>query len=1184
MENSQESFKKLRGPCVELSSVGLKFRGQQATANDVYRVLNPVYNVLNDLANKNALDAKLAEYAFFPLSHIFNETKRAPANLLELAVNCLKILVTKGWRRNLSPALGKQLIILLTLIVGGIPSNISGESPKAQPVELSIAGFECLETIFDVLDGPVARQTVYHEIGTSTVVDQTVYLLLEGITDNRSDELCIAAAKALEILTQRITDRVVLASIMPRTVSALTKVIKPTTQTRRSYRMICVCLRTLDHVLKSVLNDQAAMILEETATRSQSAGDQLVLDKSWLTATATQIKLALTSIVQVRRHERLEVREALLELCIMVVEYCRNTLHESIPTVIETIVVLSDAEATVPDKPYSSLKHMATTYPIVVDSLRDSLHTWITAFPRTMQGNDETAKQWAFKQISTAFQILSEIQSSSDILTTNLASGLCDSVAASIIHANKSLGMLSPTRDIQSMDIIHQGSHSLSFAPVLFEHRSQQHTLKDLQAMVSRLSGFDSGDEITRFIINRVHNEPGDSKIAPFWLALTFLRADAHGSAFFDELISSDLLESSTNSTRTSMIEELYYASLPILNEQLSDDPRDWRISALALEAVALQAQQLGEAFRPELMDALYPVLQLLSSGNPYLQQHAMTCLNLLTTSCKYDSTSSMIIENVDYLINAVGLKLNMFDVSPFPPQVLFMMVKLCGARLIPYLDDLVDSIFGVLDMYHGYPKLVETMFKTLAAIVEEGTKQPSLLAIENGREGPINHRKRQYQGFQVSTLAEDLTKQRMKRTKHAQEALEQDEKLSHPKRPWTAEPKEDKKSNFDTVFQETQAAPETGESNEQLPPPREPDDSEKPLSKSHSLLLHIVKSIPVHLSSPSPYLRRSLLSILIQAIPVLAQHENSLLPLINDLWPPVAARITFPASLNTTPSSSSSSTALLTSDTSNNPNDTKASPEPDLQEETFVTTAACTAIQSMCQNAGDFMATRVEAEFPRWARLYRRAWDRVRSDADKAIERRARQSSSSPFSPSSQSPITPLDTNDSSTSQSLIPSLSLTTAGTRSFTPHHTLWRALITLFTTLLTHVRLPLAIGDEICEFIGAWVVRFAGPDAPLQTSAHPQESKDRAELDTIRDAIVAMETWNADLAWFVLERQRGEVRRLMAGKNSNINAKTAMSGAGGGIARSGVPKIREIEEEPQREWVFSKGVMRFARPVF
>src|SRR5699024_5956678 len=111
---------------------------------------------------------------------------------------------------------------------------------------------------------------------------------------------------------------------------------------------------------------------------------------------------------------------------------------------------------------------------------------------------------------------------------------------------------------------------------------------------------------------------------------------------------------------------------------------------------VALQAQQLGEAFRPELVDALYPVLQLLASGNSNLQNHAMTCLNILTTACNYGDTSTMVIENVDYLVNAVGLKLNTFDVSPYPPQVLLMMIKLCGARLIAYLDDLIGSIFGI--------------------------------------------------------------------------------------------------------------------------------------------------------------------------------------------------------------------------------------------------------------------------------------------------------------------------------------------------------------------------------------------------------------------------------------------------------------------------------------------------------
>ncbi|KAH8434107.1 uncharacterized protein LDX57_011745 [Aspergillus melleus] len=1154
----QECFKQLRAPCVELSAVGLKFRGRQASPNDVLQALHPVHDVLNDLAKKNALDEKLAEYAFFPLSHIFNETQRIPANCLELAVKCLRLLIVEGWRERLSPQMGKQLMILLTLIVGGTPSKAgTDEASKSQPVELAIAGFECLSAIFKVLEGPIAERTIYHEIGTATVVDQTVYILLEGAVDVKSDEVCVSAAHALDALYSRITDRVVLASVMPRTVSALVKVLKPSTQTRRSYKLLCLCLHILTRMLRIVLNDLAANAEPESLTQSEKASDRIILDQSWLKATATQMKLALANIIQIRRHERQEVQESLLELCLMVVEECQETLHESIPIVVDTLVVLSDfEEGQIPNKAFSSLSHTATVYPVVLDSLKNSLHIWITAFPRTMQNNDETAKQWALKQISTAFQILSQLQSGSDILNSSLASGLCDSVAAAV---NQSTQMSYETSNDHTLDVIHSGSKSISFAPVLLEHRSQQKTLGDLQSMILRLNKSDSGGDITRLVINRIHQGSGTVGIAPFWLALAFLKSNTQPSAAFDDFLSDDVGSSSLLASRASMIEELYYISLPILNEPLANESRDWRVSALALEVVALQAQQLQEAFRPELMDALYPVLQLLASSNSNLQTHAMTCLNILTTSCKYESTSTMIIDNVDYLVNSIALKLNTFDVSPYPPQVLFMMVKLCGVRLIPYLDDLVDSIFGILDLYHGYPKLVEIMFKTLAAIVEEGTRNPMFLAIENGEGKSVDHRKEHYKRLQVSTLAEDIANRKAKRAKHSEELSEEPHEMPHPKQPWTTESKKpdqsDQEINLDDALGQ--------EPDESLPPPREPDDQEKPLNKSHNLLLHIVKSIPSHLSSPSPYLRRSLLSILIQVSPILAAHENSFLPLINDVWPSVAARITFPTSFG--PTSSSNALMNKTHSETTTP-ETKTGPsELDFQEEIYVTTTACLAIEQMCKNAGDFMASRIENEYPRWERLYRRAWEKVSADAERAIERRAAQQQTLDAQTTTLAPLT----------QSLsLSSTGSAPSGTRAFTPHHSLWRSLLSLFITLLTHVRLPLSTGDQICEFLGAWIARFAGPDyySVYHLQSHAGNASPEAEIQSIEAAILAMTTWNADLTWFVFEKQRAQVLDLTT---KNTRTKTRQMQA---------PMITEVEDEPLKSWSMPGSGLKFAMLAF
>jgi hypothetical protein len=1106
--------------------VGLRFRGNQASASDVYQALEPVHHALVELATKNALDGKLAEYAFFPLSHIFNETQRLPARCLESAVQSLHLLVSDGWREQLSPALGKQLIILLTLIVGGSPNKVEGQQPlKAQVAEeLSVSCFDCLRAIFDMLRGPVADRTIFHEIGTATVIDQTVYILLDGVVDERSDDIGVSASKSLKSLYSRITDRVVLASIMPRTVSALAKVIRPTTQARRSYKLLEVCLKILNQMLKVVLNDRAVGSTEKASPISTES-DKVALDTSWLKATTTQIKLALVHVTQVRRHQRPEVQSALLDLCVMVIEECQVALKDAIPIMAETIVVLADKEGDESNQAYLTLLHLATTYPVVLDSLKESLHTWLTAFPRIMQSNDETAKQWGIRQISTVFQILSQLQSGSDLLTYSLASGLCDIMGAVVKYDTNSLQSISSPGWLR-WDVLASESKSIAFPPILLEHQSQQQTLKDVRAFIVRLNLSELGNEITRSIINRLHATSKDSAVAPYWLALTSLQAQSQQSADFDDFIVDDHVEQSKSlASRGGMIEELYYTSLTILNDLPVDGSGDWRMSALALQAVALQAQQLGEAFRPELMDALYPTLQLLASNNTTVQRHAMICLNVLTEACNYPDTSSMIIENVDYLVNSVALKLNTFDVSPYPPQVLFMMVRLCGASIVPYLDDLVDSIFGILDLYHGYPKLVEMMFKTLAAIVEEGSKKTSLLTIDSGREkGPHDSRKSKYQHLLLSTVASDIANRKAKRIENVENDVEIDGSLSHPNKPWSE------------TYEKPQPEPETieellakAESDEPLPPPKEPEDSEKPLSKTHSLLLHVVKSIPSHMSSPSPFLRRSLLSILIEVLPSLSQNENSFLPLINDLWPSVASRAIFPSSFA---GKASSSSTLMTQPSAESRNSTNQPDTHTFQEETFVITSACQVIEAMCKGGGDFMASRVETEFPRWLRLYQRVWTQVRQDAEAANERRARQQRKISVPPTTAvSVIQPAGT-ESEDSFALTPSLTLspTTSGSRTFTPQHALWRALISLFITVLSHVRLPLEVGDQVCEILGEWIALFVGPEyyfhASERTFSLASDDVLRGMIESVEDAIRAMETWNPDLTWLIMASHRNK----------------------------------------------------------
>ncbi|KAK5673716.1 hypothetical protein LTS12_029777, partial [Elasticomyces elasticus] len=70
----------------------------------------------------------------------------------------------------------------------------------------------------------------------------------------------------------------------------------------------------------------------------------------------------------------------------------------------------------------------------------------------------------------------------------------------------------------------------------------------------------------------------------------------------------------------------------------------------------------------------------------------------------------------------------------------------------------------------------------------------------------------------------------------------------------------------------------------------------------------------------------------------------------------------------------------------------------------------------------------------------------------------------------------------------------------------------------------------MGDQICKFLGAWIARYAGPEYYFrqycpqgQTGLRIPETL-QTEVKTVDDVIRAMETWNADLAWFIFQQQR------------------------------------------------------------
>ena len=906
---------------MKLSQAALGFAGKAGNSKDVVDSLTQLLTTLKDITTSSgSLDEKLADYVFFPLSHVLRESQNLPVRALELSLHCLSILLRTGWRSRIASDLGGQLLILLTFLAN---TSSAGKKIPNTSEELQLVAFICLSELFSAL--AFTQQSRESLISSANIpaLGHAITVTLEGITDGASNEVQLAALAALKAVCSAVEERDALASFLPGIVSSLTRVLTLSTKSRRSFRLLEGGLDVLSQLFHIVLSDAHTKDLPDNAEDDGKLPKSEGLTLSWLKATAGQIKLALANIVKLRQHNRIEVRQALLRLCIRVLKDCRVSLPQSTGMMVETLVMLSGVDKQ--DEVQLTLRQMLGADSNLANLLRSSLHGWVTALPRIMQSPDDSAKRKIIHQVSIAFRILSEQGIDLTIVDRVMASNLRDSVS-NIICESKGFGSViesSSTSSLRNKKTWSVENQSTSFQPLLMDAKGQEDTVVELESLLQQLATSDSSMMISRDLVEFTRSSSREPQLASFWLSLKLLELNTKHSIEIEDFLD---LGTSQVGLRTELLEELYSFSLYILTNSDPETELDWRFQALSLEIVAMQAIRNRIGFRTELADALYPVIHLVGSSNPILRNHAITCLNIVSDACGYAHASDLVVSNVDYLVNAVALKLNTFDISPQAPQVLLMMIRLSGPSLLPYLDDLVESIFAALEYFHGYPKLVELLFLVLKGIAEEGVKTPQL-AITMG--DVDSHHKLPWKPAGMTDVVDVIKAMKIDAAKSEEEKAGNTKGIS-PQKPWNPASNEEEHQANDFFDEETKE--------EQ---PAERPETPPPAPKTFDVLLKISQLTQHYLTSPSPSLRTSLLSLLNTTLPALASHESSFLPLINTLWPVLLPRLEDP--------------------------------------EAYVVSGALDVVAIMCLHARDFMTSRIEGIWEDIIKIHHRAVRAVR-------------------------------------------------------------------------------------------------------------------------------------------------------------------------------------------------------------
>lgn len=869
MDHRQQVFLKLKPICVGLTQTTLALNGPRGSIAELTSKLEQLLDIISSFSPRDdTLDDKLADYIFFPISQVLKLSQKVSIRCLELTLSILAVLIAQGWRQRIQPQLATQILILCTLLASDKPSGLASSDTT---VELRTYALNCLGNTFEALRTSTAGKSTWQGESNMPQLGQTLSTILDALVEGANFDIQQAATRTLRLLVASIDERDVVAGFLPGIVSKLTKVLTPQTTQRRNHEVLVECLDILTSLLQSTVSDDIAAKHIPT-DKPQGETHAPTTDAKWFEQAATKLKPALTSICRLRSHARDDVKAATSKLCLMLLSKCRKTLANSANMALETLIVLASSHIS-PE--LEALLYMDSSLAVLLQEL---LHEWLQSLPRVMQSADENSKLQKLERIRSAYEILQHCNIDTAMLDRTIGLALRDSVVVTLQGSTKSHDKAQHIETLQTLqvELLDKNVGRGEFGSALVQYRGQQNIMSSIESFADRIGRASHSSNFTSDLARDLRNSQDDAELANFWLLYVAAKAALKGADDFESL-----LNIQSDSGPEDLIEEMYSLSLQILGDS-SADQSDPRLKSLALRALALRAEHAGEDFRYELIDALYPVLHTLATPESQLQQDSIVCLNKITKACAYDSTQQLIVDNVDYLTNAVALKLNAFDVSPQAPQVLLMMVQLAGPSLLPYLEDTVESIFAALEDFHGYPLLVELLFKVLAVMAEEGVKAPQLALTDSKVSSPNANTAQAWMSIDVAGLA-DLIKARSKDREDSDlERQTSGKRESAPRNPWASVDKED--DDEDDANSEGKAPGDKQDQDDEVAPP--------PAAETYNLLLKITNLTQHFLPSASPSLRISLLGLIRTAVPAMAQHEHSFLPLINTLWPEVTARL----------------------------------------------------------------------------------------------------------------------------------------------------------------------------------------------------------------------------------------------------------------------------------------------------
>lgn len=943
----------MKDQCVSISQLSLvPDKSFNPDSPELSTKLRNLYDTLTSIDNANDIfDASFADYVFFPISHLLR--KPALGDLTtEYVFKILDFLIINAWSNGLEPELAKQFLVLFTFLVGGAPSPKDKINDKLKLNETGAAGCHAINSLFLAVAGlPNVHKVFSNGIEELPSLGHTVTVLLDcAVLGDKNIELQINSLDAMITLASKVfRSGDVLAALTPGIVSAITKILSQKNGGKRNYKVLVKALDLFAITLTKVFNDQDLNLHKKD--------DTIPLDikafrtNSWLSASQSQVKISLNTLSYIRSHTRTEVLTALLRFSLDLLTSSLYALSNCVPILVDNVVFIGSLKSIVDPSLVSDTLFqfgvLLENNTFIRESLKERMYEWISSLPRLLSSHDESQALLIINVTVTSIKLLSSFASSSSTEIEYFESLFSTTLqeALSVKITSKVLSTLLPQQNelaniATSTELVLSNNSGGSFNGLGLRLANNSIEI-ELAQTLSYFGSIATSTASFENLMMQVHEaQSPSSKVLLGWMSVNFFKGLVfnRGSEVDQWLLTDD--DTSSGTLTKPQKDDAAIAMYTFCNDVLTtatssltvvkgNERFDNALLCIALEGIEQVAAYMGTDFQTELMDVLYGLVDFLGSPNSAVRTAAQRAIISVARSCEYPDVRTLLVENSDYIIDTLSIKLNTLDFSVQGPVNLATLVKLSGVGIIPYLDDVIGSLFSILDNYHGYSSITSGVFQALESVVEETSKAYNQKLLEGtSQEDPITIESRFRYTSDFSSLLESLDV-KPEVPDFGQKDGANDDFLKHDGKPFKSEHKseltevdsDDEDEDF-LNFKEKEVDPTTSLDN---PEEQELKKWKSPVPKaSYEQIQKIVGYTDRFLTHESASLRNQLLQLTATALPILASNQELFLPSVNDIWPFVVSQL----------------------------DDT----------EVFIMEAALKLIGLLCQYARDFMTTRVTA------------------------------------------------------------------------------------------------------------------------------------------------------------------------------------------------------------------------------